>query len=136
MRCCCYWESNEYHNNCFASTKFALSKSYHLRSWNHRIFLWCGKLAHWNRHINGTTFGGGLRSQCWPQWNFHVKGTTFPSSLSSLRVLRKRALRQATKRKRWETFLLNSKWVRMKLTRDQNGHFIVYTGQSIKKPKN
>ena len=135
MRCCCYWESNEYRNNCFVSIKFALIKSYHLRRWNHRIFLWCGQLPQWNRHIIETTFGCGLRSQGWLQWNFHVNGTTFQSGLSSLRVLRKCALRHATKRKRWETFLINSKWVRMKLTRDQNGHFIVYTRQSIEKPK-
>ena len=35
-----------------------------------------------------------------------------------------------------EKILLNSKWVHMKFTRDQNGYLMVYTEQSIEKPGN
>ena len=61
---------------CFVSIKLALIKSYHLRMGN-RMLLWSWKLPQRNRHVNGTSFESGLRSQGWPQWDCHVNGQLF-----------------------------------------------------------
>ena len=62
--CLCYWKNNHERNTWFALIKLALIKNYHLRMCI-RILLWIGKLALWNRHVNGTIFERGLRSQGW-----------------------------------------------------------------------
>ena len=76
VRYYCYWKNNQYHKICFTLVKVALIKSYHFRKCN-RTLLSFEKLPQRNRHINGTIFESGLRSQGWPQWNCHVTRTTF-----------------------------------------------------------
>ena len=117
MRCCCYWEKNQYRNIYFASIKLALHKCYHLRMCN-RVLLWFRGQSLWNHHVSGTIFESGLRSQVWPQWNCHVNGTTcqhvlrFQTGLSSLRVSCKRAPKHQT-----PVFRLHSPFSTRDLTR-------------------
>ena len=75
VRYYCYWKNNQYHKICFTLVKVALIKSYHFRKCN-RTLLSFEKLPQRNRHINGTIFESGLRSQGWPQWNCHVTRMT------------------------------------------------------------
>ena len=96
--CYCWWKNSKYRNIYFASMKFVLIKSYHLRMCN-RILLWSGKLLQWNCYVKGTIFESLLRFRGWPQWDCHVNGTTFQSGfrfqtgVSSLRVSCKRVLK-------------------------------------------